>query len=152
MARLTKETLPQVLARLERIQPGTQPRWGKMNVAQLFGHLTQVVGYTMQTDIQFPFKGNWKTRWIFRPLILSGAVKIPKNVRLPKPPGADERPPPPEGTLDDLREVLGNYVASQESGGLPAAVRHPFFGDFSPKDWSRFHWRHLDHHCRQFGA
>lgn len=151
MAQLTRKNLPQVLARLERIDAEARPLWGKMNRAQLYGHLTQVVGYTMQTDIQFPFRGNWMTRWVFRPLILSGAVKIPKNVRLPKPPGATEHPPPPESSYEDLREILEKYVDAQDAGTLPT-VRHPFFGDFSSRHWARFHWRHFDHHLRQFGV
>jgi oxepin-CoA hydrolase/3-oxo-5,6-dehydrosuberyl-CoA semialdehyde dehydrogenase len=151
MARLTRESLPQVLARLERIESDRQPQWGKMNTAQLFGHLHQVVRYTMQTEVQMPFKGNWKSRWIFRPLILNGVVKIPKNIRVPRMAGQKVAPPPPEASYGDLQLALDDYLAAQEAGTLPSAC-HPFFGNLSAQDWSRFHWRHFDHHCRQFGV
>ncbi|MBB6632612.1 DUF1569 domain-containing protein [Cohnella thailandensis] len=29
---------------------------------------------------------------------------------------------------------------------------HPFFGKFSPEEWRKGIYKHLDHHLRQFGV
>ena len=29
---------------------------------------------------------------------------------------------------------------------------HPIFGDFKKEQWGKMHYKHLDHHLRQFGV
>jgi hypothetical protein len=149
MRRLDSAAAPELLARLACIPLAAPPLWGTLTPAQLFGHLGAAVRYTMGEGPQFPFRGNWKSRHVFRRLILLGVVKIPRNVRIPRLPGKEKEPSVPEGTLDELREVVIRYHELQAEGRL-GTVMHPFFGPLSPAAWARFHWLHFDHHCRQF--
>lgn len=140
-----------MLGRLAELPADAQPRWGKMNVAQLIGHLNMVLRYSMGDGPEMPFKGNWKSRVLFRPLILNQIVQIPKGVKIPRPPGAKEAPVY-EADLDTLRETAGRYLARVAAGDLPATRTHPFFGGLSPEAWRKFHAAHCGHHLRQFGV
>lgn len=96
-----------------------------------------------------PSRANWRSRWVFRPLILHGLVAIPRNVRLPRQHGTASSMP--EGSLDALCRALDEYLDRREAGALPAVV-HPFFGMLSARAWVRFHVRHFEHHLNQFGV
>jgi len=151
MRKIDRKYAEEVLARLSALPPDAKPQWGSMTLSQMVGHVNLVVRYTLGEQSELPFKGNWRTRRIFGPLILNGIVKIPKNVRLPRPEGAKTPPPPPEGDLDTLRLSLDEYLKRAEAGGLPARP-HPFFGMLTPRQWRRFHRVHTEHHLTQFGA
>ena len=140
-----------ILAQLATLPADVTPAWGKMNRAQLYGHLNAVIAYSTGKGPEMPFRGNFKTRNIFRPLAVNGWVRLPRNVRLPRPAGAKETPPPPEATLEEFEATLRNYVARLHDGDLPSRT-HPFFGVLNPAEWSRFHWNHFRHHMEQFGV
>lgn len=87
---------------------------------------------------------------VFGPLIANGIVSIPHNVKIPSRPG---KPAPvvPEGTIEQLRASIDEYLARAERGGLAPAI-HPFFGPLSATTWAKFHYRHFEHHLSQFGV
>ncbi|HNT86430.1 MAG TPA: DUF1569 domain-containing protein [Candidatus Hydrogenedentes bacterium] len=136
------------LDRLSRVPLDATPQWGKMTPAQLFAHLAATVRYSMGEGPPLPFRGNWRSRWIFGPLILHGLAAIPRNIRLPQRKGAPETPP--ESDLESLRQTVEEYLARRDAGTLPAAM-HPFFGELSARAWGKFHVRHFEHHMAQFG-
>jgi hypothetical protein len=140
-----------VNAALASIPEDARPRWGKMNRAQLYGHLHMALRYSMGEGPKMPYRGNFVSRHIFRRLILAGLVEIPHNVRLPRPEGMKEMPPPPEATFEQVSETLREFLRRLEAGTLPVAL-HPFFGPMSGREWGKFHCAHLKHHCKQFGV
>lgn len=140
-----------VLERLSRIDPAASPAWGEMTVDKMYGHLNQAVLYTMGHGPEFTFRGNWKTRYLVRPLILGQIVKIPRNVRLPNPDGSRKPPVIPDGSVDEIRASLDEYLRRFEIRDLPSRT-HPFFGQLSPAGWQRFHYAHFEHHLAQFEA
>lgn len=149
MAGLDRKYAAALGERLSRLPADAKPRWGRMNRSQLLGHLTATVRYSMGALPPLPSRANWKSRWIFRPLILYGLASIPRNVRLPGRQGADAALP--EGDLESLRRALDEYLDRRDAGALPA-VMHPFFGKLSARAWARFHLRHFEHHLKQFGV
>ena len=150
MPRLDRATADGFLDRLATLTPGTAPRWGKMNSAQVIGHLNAVVRYTMGELPALPDRSTWFSRWVFKPLIVHGLVAIPHNVKIPSRPGKPD-PVVPEGTLDQLRATIDEYLARSARGDLGPAV-HPFFGVLSAATWAKFHYRHFEHHLTQFGV
>jgi len=151
MPRLDKDLAPKFIAAFESIPEDAQPLWGEMNRPQLYGHINTVMRYCEGQGPDMPFRGNWKSRWIFRPLILSGLVKIPKGVKLPRPKGMKEMPPPPEATMEELRDSILRFVQAAEQGEIPPRM-HPFFGLLSGPEWQQFQAAHTKHHLRQFGV
>src|SRR5690606_10448041 len=123
----------EVLARAKKIPPDATPQWGKMTRSQMFGHLTDVLHYTMGRRGEMPDKSTWVTRNILRRLIFSGLVKIPKNVKLPRKPG---KPAPhiSEGDLETLEATMSEYLVKAPVGELDPP-RHPFFGNLGIDGW-----------------
>lgn len=140
-----------ILERLGRLKPETKPQWGSMSTAQLFGHLTGTIEVTMGKGKQFAFHGNFKTRWLFRPLILSGLAALPRNVKLPPQTGEAKPPLAVEGTPEKLREAFDDYFRMHHEGSLPS-IMHPILGPMNPAQWGRFHVAHFKHHLTQFGV
>lgn len=149
MAKLNTNYAHLALGRLEKLTDDATPRWGTMTAAQMVGHLNQVVLYTMGHGPEMPYRGNWKSRYVFRPLIVGQFVKMPRNVRLPRPEGSRGPRVFPEGTLEELRVTLDEYLRRAECRDLPARM-HPFFGRMAPWAWQRIHHSHFEHHLAQF--
>lgn len=150
MGKMTCAYAETAVNRLASLRPEASPAWGTLAPAQMIGHLNQVVRYTIGEGPDVPFRGNWKSRYIFRPLILGQLVKMPRNVRLPNPDGSRGPRTFPDGRLDALRESLDEYLRRVDTRSLPARM-HPYFGVVSPAGWRRFHYAHFEHHLTQFG-
>jgi hypothetical protein len=136
--------------RLENLSPDSAPLWGKMNCAQMMGHLNMTIIYSMGNLPAMPGNPGWMSRNIIGPLILNGILKLPKNFVPPRPEGAPEPPPPPEGNKQMLLDAMERYRLGLEAGTIKAAP-HPGFGDIGAEGWAKMHVVHTDHHLRQFG-
>ena len=146
---LDKALAERIVTQLGGVAEDQKPLWGTMTPAQVRGHLMMVVRYTLGEGPEIPFKGNWKTKNIFKHLILNGIVEIPHNIKLPR--QKDGQPAPvPEATLEELEEALTRYMeAHSTQADLPTRT-HPFFGPLTPREWLRFHVAHFRHHLKQF--
>lgn len=151
MRKLDRTTAKAILAKLDRIPTDAKPRWGKMNRAQLYGHLALVMRHMLGQTPEMPFKGNWVTRNIFRHLVVNGIVEIPHNVRLPRPKGAPKDLETPTCELVDVERALNEYLDALDQNSIPPA-QHPFFGVLTHNEWRKFHIAHFKHHCKQFGV
>lgn len=151
MAGLNRVMAEQIVRKLEALPPDRVPAWGTMSVPQVLGHLRAVLMYTMGHFPDMPNKGNWKSRILFKPLIISGIKAIPRGIRMPRPKGVKEMPPPPEASPGELLETLHEYLERYERGELSGRM-HPFFGVLSAKQWNKFHVAHFRHHMTQFGV
>jgi hypothetical protein len=49
-----------------------------------------------------------------------------------------------------LLELVNKFYASGPAG--ITKFPHPFFGSFTPDQWGKSMYKHLDHHLRQFGV
>ena len=149
--RMTRQYADETIQRLTTLPPDVTPQWGTSTLPQIIGHLTDTVRYTMGAGPDLPFKGNWKTRALFRPLIINQIVAIPRNVRIPRPDGKKGTITFRDGDIASLRASLDEYLARVEAGDLPSRM-HPYFGLLPPASWRKFHIAHFTHHLRQFGA
>ena len=139
------------MARIKRIPSDAKPKWGTLNRAGLIEHFIWVLRHSMGRSKQMPFVGNWVSRKIAAPLVLSGIVPIPKNIRFPKwirKTGFDGREPGDEETLHALMEEYISLVQADELTPAP----HPAFGDIGVDGWDRMHVHHFEHHFKQFGV
>jgi hypothetical protein len=136
-----------VISRLEKIQLTTQPRWGKMNAAQMMAHC--------QATFEVFFGEKRLKRGL--PAILFG--KMAKKKLFINKPWPKNLPTAREFKIADQRDML------QEKAKLVSLIKrfstegymitetiHPFFGKMSSQEWAMFAYKHLDHHLTQFGA
>jgi Protein of unknown function (DUF1569) len=143
-----KETIDEVISRIDKLQPVAPRQWGKMDVTQMMAHCSAAV--------------DMASGKINPPRMLIGRFLGP----LVKPVYTNEKPFGQGNPTEKMLLVSDTRDFSQEQTRLKGCVRefhqggeakctrhpHPFFGDLTPQEWSRGMYKHLDHHLRQFGA
>lgn len=147
MKTLWTETDRRVLHdRLAQLSAAAQPRWGKMNCAQMLAHLTDSMRMTVG---ELPAKSK------------GGPLRYPPLKQLiiywlPWPPGAPTAPELIARTADDIEQetaavqaLIERFAQCADKSQWP---EHPAFGKLSAKDWGVLAYRHIDHHLRQFGV
>ncbi|MFI5204110.1 MAG: DUF1569 domain-containing protein [Flavobacteriales bacterium] len=137
----------EILKRIEKLKPGSQRQWGKMNAAQMITHCNKSLETAMGKNV-------------IKPLFIGGIIGhiIKKSAYNEKPFGKNS---PTDKSYkfnadSDFEQGKSNAMASVkeffQGGASKCTVHpHPFFGHFTPEQWAIFQWKHLDHHLRQFG-
>jgi hypothetical protein len=132
--------------RMESIDPGRGPLWGKMNAGQMLAHVNAALRMATGELPTKPKKSplaNPLGRWL-----IIYAMKWPQGA-----PTAPEllSTPPGEwaGDLAQFRRLLEEVGAKPVDGDWP---RHPAFGKMKGVHWGVLGYKHVDHHLRQFGA
>lgn len=134
-----------VLARLDRLQPDAQPRWGRMNAPKMVAHLTEA--------FRMP-SGELHIRRRFIPLrplvrwVLLYVLPFPKGA----PTARELLARVPESWPADLARLRALIAGVREPAPGSPAGDHPIFGAMSHRDWGVLLFKHTDHHLRQFGV
>jgi hypothetical protein len=135
----------ELLERLERLTPDATPRWGRMTAPQMVAHLA---------DWMLMASGELKTA------ARSGVLRYPPFKQLaiywlPFPRNVQTSPEllarkPSEWWAEQasVRERVQSFERLYAESPWP---EHPVFGRMTPRAWSVFAYRHMDHHLRQFG-
>jgi len=143
-----EEARNEIIERINQLHPSSQRLWGKMNVAQMFAHCANGLGLATG-KIKPPRQLiGLLIGWLFKSSY-SNERKFPKNVQTVK--GGevvDER----DFELEKKRLVVA--INEMHSGGAACCTDHPhpIMGKFSPEEWGKGMYKHLDHHLRQFGV
>ncbi|MNJ97751.1 hypothetical protein D3C87_155040 [compost metagenome] len=145
----TKQVAEEVVERIEKLTPMSQPLWGKMNAAQMFAHCC--VAYEMVYTDKHP-KPNFFMGFILKNLIKKAVVSDKPYSKKSKTAPAflisDEKDFEAEKNrlVDYIREtqVLGAYI-------FDGKMSHSF-GPLSDNEWNNMFYKHLDHHLKQFGV
>lgn len=139
------ETVRSVEERIEALGPDTVPLWGRMTVAQMLAHCSEV----LDVSLGKPLDG---TPWFLR---LIGPLF--KGVLVSERPYRKNSPTHPQYRMEDPRDfeaekarLLAGVRAFCESPR--EEFRHPIFGRMTADEKSWAAYRHLDHHLSQFGV
>jgi hypothetical protein len=139
----------EIRQRLEKLHPGTQALWGKMNVAQMLAHCTGGMHMPMG-DIEIK-----NLPWAIR--LIGKLVKIRAMSSKPfdkNSPTAKELKNYPADS--DFNKEKEEFLKALEkiSKGESVIMRkvHPFFGSLTAQEWGRLNYKHTDHHFQQFGV
>lgn len=143
-----KETVDEVLSRIDQLQPAAQRQWGKMDVAQMMAHCSAALDMATG-DLNLPR--------MFIGRVLGPVVK---PVFTNEKPFSKNNPTDKKLVISDGRdfareqEQLKFRIKRFHAAGESKCTRHPhpFFGSLTPQQWARGMYKHLDHHLRQFGA
>ena len=138
-----------LVSRLQQLDAGMSPRWGKMTCPKMLAHLTDALLMTYG-DMDVP--GKWSPMRYF-PLnyLIIHVIPFPKGAPtapqlIARTPGADEAF---EQERDRLTALIHRFGDEAERTSWPV---HPIFGSMSREDWAVLAFRHSDHHLRQFGV
>jgi hypothetical protein len=143
-----RETLDEVISRIDRLGTASVRQWGKMDVAQMMAHCSLVMDMALGR-LNFP-------------RVFIGRLLGPFF----KPMCTNEKPLPRNSITDERlvisdqrdfaheREELKQRVLQFHGGGEAQCTRHPhpFVGKLTPHAWARVMYKHLDHHLQQFSV
>jgi len=138
----------EVILRIDQLQPTTQHRWGKMDVAQMMAHCSATL--------------DMASGRLVLPRLLIGRMLGPFVRSIFTNDKAFSRNGPTDKKLviadkrDFAREQLQlkSRIREFHQGGEARCTKHPhpFFGPITPQEWATGMYKHLDHHLHQFGA
>ena len=136
----------ELVARVRRLTPGSERRWGHMTVDQMLWHLNTAMEMYLGRQ-ECGRLDNLFKRTLLKAVALYG----------PWPKG--KAPTAPElkanGRYDLAAEQDRFERLAEEVGGKDVAgpwARHPAFGPMSGRQYSRLAWRHANHHLTQFSV
>lgn len=142
------QDLEEVLTRIDRITPGAQRQWGKMELAQMLAHAANALEMAMgKINPPRVFIGRllgrfFKSRYT-EDTPFSKGNPTSESIRV-----IDTREFAAE--KERLRKAVEQFAAGGEKGCT--SHPHPFFGILTPSEWGIGMYKHLDHHLRQFGS
>lgn len=136
----------EIIERINKLSPQSQPQWGKMNVAQMLAHVQMPIG-SAQGVHQLPRTLFGRVVGPFAKSVFYGNKPFKRNL-----------PTDPSFVMTNTKKDF-----EKEKQGLIALIynfneenivnkTHPFFGKLTAEQWSFGSWKHLDHHLQQFGA
>lgn len=137
----------EIIERLNKVNAGTKPLWGKMNAPQMMKHNQVTVKMALGELI------------LKRTLVGMLFGKLAKKTIMKEEPFKPNLPTAPEFIIkgdpdfEKEKDALINLIKRVTELG-PDKIKpapHTFFGPLSSKEWDHLMYKHLDHHLRQFG-
>jgi hypothetical protein len=143
-----RDASTEILSRLETLQPGAKPLWGKMSVSQMMAHCIVPIKVSL---------GEAKIKRNFMGLLFG---KMGKKMVLKDEPFKKGLPTDPSFIIKDepdfnskkqeLKTSIDKLLTTDKNA--MASRSHPFFGKMTVDEWGVLGYKHLDHHLRQFGV
>lgn len=144
-----KKDTAELIERINKLTPGAQPLWGKMNASQMLAHCN--VTYELVYEDKHPKPKGFK-KFLLKTFI--------KNLIVSEKPYKRSSQTAPEFIIKDDRNFeaekkrLIDYIhKTQELGAsyFDGKESHSF-GPLSKTEWNNLFFKHLDHHLKQFGV
>lgn len=135
---------------MEQLEAETPAQWGKMNARQMVEHLAdffKVSSGKKKFDLTTPADQLTK----FKAFLYTdkGFRENTKAPMLPEEPFPVRNASFEQSKAELMEEMAAFFEAFQTD---PERVNlHPVFGELNYEEWIRLHYKHLIHHCRQFG-
>ncbi len=141
----------QAPAYIAQIHPGLERLWGKMSVQHMVEHcagifvLSTKPGHDLAPFIP-PEYVTKRLDWLRSDKPFRENTKAPILPDEPLPLRFANLEEAKEKFLQGMDRFFAFYTASPDQ-----LVVHPVFGPLGVEDWEQFHYKHLQHHFRQFG-
>ncbi len=136
-------------ARLVRVTPQAERRWGRMSAHGMLCHLTDSYGIPLGEKFASPATGPLQ-RTLVKFIALH--TSMPWGKGFPTRPEVDQEcgGTQPASFGADLDRLLSTFDRFCSATSLEGTL-HPFFGPLTRAEWLRWGFAHADHHLRQFG-
>jgi Protein of unknown function (DUF1569) len=139
----------ELINRINKLTPASQPQWGKMSVAQMLAHCN--VTYEMVYEDKHPKPSG------FKKFLLKAFVK---SIVVNEKPYKKNNPTAPQFVITDDKDFdkekkrMIDYInKTQQLGGAYFNNKESHsFGSLTTAEWNNMFYKHLDHHLTQFGV
>jgi len=131
--------------RLRRLRADDTPGWGSLDAAGMLAHLHFAMEATFHPPS--PIAGRTtRDRSVMKWFILYAPLRWPRGVKVPR-----SLFPAPAEDFEEQRSAVLNTLHCFDADPGSAFGHHPLLGRLTFREWGRLHYRHFDHHLRQFG-
>jgi len=135
----------EIIDRINKLTPGSQRQWGKMDIAQMMAHCQMPLGvavgkHKLKASFLIKLVGPLFKKKLFNDQPFTQGLPTDKSFKI-----VDVRDFEKEKQI--LVQMINDFSETTMSG-----EPHPFFGKLTKEQWSKGTWKHLDHHLRQFGV
>ncbi len=145
----TPQVTQEIIGRINKLTPSSQPKWGKMNVTQMLAHCN--VTYEMVYDDKHK-KPNALMRFFLRTFV--------KGTIVGEKPYKQNLHTAPQFIISDKRNfeiekqrLIDFLHKTQQLGEVHFDGKESHsFGKLTSKEWNTMFYKHLDHHLTQFGV
>jgi Protein of unknown function (DUF1569) len=147
----SEQVKTEIRRRLSTIRADSKPLWGKMSANQMICHLSDAFrGVT--GEIKIAPTGTLFQRVVVKRMMIYLPPMPVKNY--PTPPKINQeiggtKPTEFVADLAKLERLIDEFTDEKSDF---EQWSHPFFGQMSRWEWSRWAYIHVHHHLRQFGA
>ena len=145
----TKEVSADIIERIGHLKADSQPKWGKMSVAQMLAHCG--ITYEMVYDDIHP-KPNFLMKFILKTFV--------KKVVTNEVPYKHNSSTAPQFIIKETKDFevekkrLTDFIIKTQQLGenyFDGKESHSF-GTLNKTEWSNMFYKHLNHHLTQFGV
>jgi Protein of unknown function (DUF1569) len=143
------ETHQDILNRIEKLNENSQPKWGKMNVAQMLKHCQLPLEVALGKR-EMKGKPSFFTKMIFKlfkPMMYNDKP-YKHNLGTAKEFVITE-PQVFETEKNNTVNLLSEFASKKDKTDWS---EHPIFGHFTTEQRGQMQYKHLDHHLTQFGV
>lgn len=135
----------EIIERVNKLTPQSEPLWGKMNVAQMLAHCQMPLGvatgkHKLRSNFFLSLIGPFFKKQLYNDQPFKKNLPTDKSFIIANPQEF-------KSEKQNLIDMVYSFSETDMSG-----EPHPFFGKLSKEEWSKGTWKHLDHHLTQFGA
>lgn len=147
---LDNTSLAHLVTRINKLQTGATPKWGKMTVEEMLTHCSTAIKMGMG-DI--PGKAQFgKAKAALARLLFIDLFPFPKGS-----PTAPELHPrmglrKPEEFARERDILIAQLHRINGAADDHVFADHPVFRQMGRKRWGQLVYKHIDHHLRQFGV
>ena len=144
-----KSVADDIISRIEKLTPETQPKWGKMDVARMLAHSNVTYEYVFDERNDHP---NFIMKFILKTFI--------KNKVVTETPYPQNGPTAPAFIIADARDFekeksrLIQYINNVVAKGASyfEGKESSSFSVLTAVEWNNMMYKHLNHHLTQFGV
>jgi len=146
----TSETLSEIEKRIKKLKIDTKPTWGKMDVGQMLKHC-QVPFKIIDGTVVPDSKMGMVKKFIFSLMkpVMYNDKPWKKNIPTGKEFIFNEAGINSKEEKEKLLQLVQDFHIRNDQTEWPP---HPIFGSFTPEQWGKMQYKHLDHHLTQFGV
>lgn len=144
-----KSVSEEIIGRINKLNPDSKPKWGKMKVDQMLAHCN--VTYELVYDDKHSKPKGFK-KWMLKTF-------IKKFVVSEKPYKKNGRTVPEflvtnEKDFKKEKNRLNSYILKTQDLGSECFDNREShsFGNLTKTEWNNMFYKHLDHHLSQFGV
>lgn len=138
----------EVIRRINKLDSTSQPKWGKMNVAQMLAHCCVSYDYIYNVGKYPKPKGVKKAmlKLLVKPIVTNQKPYKKNSRTAPDFLITDEKEFAVEkerliGFLEQTQKLGGEHFNNKESHA---------FGSLTTQEWNNMLFKHIDHHLNQF--